>query len=206
MHFDFTQCKQKGQVLILVLIVILIIAAVAGGTYYLSRSTPPKASLPSSVVSQTPQSTPSTTDETANWKTYTNTKIGVSFKYPNEGKIKEGGSYGVDNVFLEDSNSIALLIDDGQMTISMEQTGENNLESFMADYKSFDGEIGFDYEGNKVEKVYIDGIQALKGAVAGPKSNRVLTLINNNKVYSISFEPLISTKGEQVLNSIRFLK
>ncbi|MDP3974308.1 MAG: hypothetical protein Q8P92_05755 [Candidatus Daviesbacteria bacterium] len=199
---------QKGQIQIF-LIGILITAVVAFGAYYLGRSTVSKPS-PSPAISQTPQPSPDETVYTedtrsANWKTYTSTKLGISFKYPIDGKIKEGGSYGVDNIFLEDPDSVSLLVDDGQMTISMEQTEKESIESFMSDYKSFDGEIGLDYEGNKVEYMYIDGIQTLKGVVAGPKSNRVFTLIHNNKVYRISFEPVIGESGALILNTFKFI-
>lgn len=46
---------QKGQGLIFVIVGILVAAIIAGGAYYLGRSTSPKPS-PAPVVSQTPQS------------------------------------------------------------------------------------------------------------------------------------------------------
>ena len=88
---------QKGVGVIYILVGVLILAAI-GGAYYLGKSSTPKPSTP--VVSQTPKPTPSSTldtnpaptgagetvytesDRSANWKTYTNTKYGFSFKYP----------------------------------------------------------------------------------------------------------------------------
>lgn len=74
---------QKGQVLIFLLVGILIIAGI-GGAFYLGRQTTPKSSTIPAVTSQTPQPTPSPSDETANWKTYTNSKLGYAIKYPAE--------------------------------------------------------------------------------------------------------------------------
>lgn len=74
---------QKGQGLILVLIGILVIMVVASGAFYLGRSTARQPQSKSSFVTSSSQQTPSPiVDETANWKTYTNTKIGFKIKYP----------------------------------------------------------------------------------------------------------------------------
>jgi len=74
------QCKQKGFAPVLFLVGILVIIGVAAGVYFFGKSQVPKSQLPNPVVtSPTPQAT---LDETVNWKTYTNTKYGFSFKYP----------------------------------------------------------------------------------------------------------------------------
>lgn len=78
---------QKGQALVLILVGILIIISVAGGAYFLGKSSTPKPQPPKPVV-QTPQPTPDAspvptgTGETANWKTYTSIKYGYSIDYP----------------------------------------------------------------------------------------------------------------------------
>lgn len=64
---------------------VLILLLVAGGAYYLGMKNNGKpvqqtSELTSQVVSQPTQPT----DETANWKTYTDAKNGFSFKYPND--------------------------------------------------------------------------------------------------------------------------
>lgn len=71
---------QKGFAPILILVGILVALALAGGVYFFGKSQVAKLQNPV-VVSQTPQATPtpsSTSDETASWKTYTNTKYGYS--------------------------------------------------------------------------------------------------------------------------------
>lgn len=87
---------QKGQGLIFIIVGILVTALIAGGAYYLGRSTSPKPSANPVVTSTaTPFSTPLSTetlvkmdDETTHWKTYTNTQLGFEMKYPPE-KIVE---------------------------------------------------------------------------------------------------------------------
>lgn len=85
---------QKGFAPILI---VLLIAVVGIGGYLIytnysnDRSNQTKSSPTPVVTTQTPQSTPSTTpaDETANWKTYTNTKLKLEFKYPTSWIIKD---------------------------------------------------------------------------------------------------------------------
>lgn len=101
--------EQAGFTPILVLVGILVLITVTGGAFYLGNSlqkpiqsqNPVSTSAipnPSPVaISQTPQPTHSPlptqtaipTNETANWKTYTNTKLGFSFKYPPEASVTE---------------------------------------------------------------------------------------------------------------------
>ncbi len=79
---------QKGFAPILILVGILVIIGVAGGAYYFGKSQVSKSQLPNPVVaSQTPQPTTapqpsSASDETANWKTYTNDYWKFQFQYP----------------------------------------------------------------------------------------------------------------------------
>lgn len=81
MHFDYSQHKQQGFTPIFILIGALIMVGVAGGAYYLGRTTSPKPELQNQVVTSSPQPSPSI-DETANWKTYTNIRLGFQIKYP----------------------------------------------------------------------------------------------------------------------------
>lgn len=61
--------------------IILIVAALIGGHFLYQN----KAAIKSAT-----QQTSSTTNETVNWKTYTNTKYGYSIKYPSEWEYKFG--------------------------------------------------------------------------------------------------------------------
>lgn len=69
---------QKGFALIYILVGILVLGIVIGGVYYLGKIS--NKPIPTSQVSVT--STPKVTDETANWKTYTNNTYGYEIKFP----------------------------------------------------------------------------------------------------------------------------
>lgn len=86
MHFDFAQCKQKGSAVIFVLIGILILVGIAGGAYFFGKISNKPISTPSSVTQTQPTKA---VDETANWKTYSNQLMGISFKYPASYKLRE---------------------------------------------------------------------------------------------------------------------
>lgn len=76
---------QKGFAPIFILVGILILAIVGGAYFLVNLKFPnPNLQINPVVTSQTPQATPvpPSVDETANWKTYTNDKLKLSFKYP----------------------------------------------------------------------------------------------------------------------------
>ena len=80
---------QKGFTAILILVGILVIVGIAGGAYYFFQKSPKYGMgfipTPPEIIEQVRTATPSSfPNETANWKTYTNTKLGYSFKHPSE--------------------------------------------------------------------------------------------------------------------------
>lgn len=76
---------RRGFAAPFVLIGILLLLLIVGGAYYLGKSSlPAGAPLPSPASTAISTPTPSTTDPTANWKTYTNSENGYTIKYPND--------------------------------------------------------------------------------------------------------------------------
>ncbi|KKR81460.1 MAG: hypothetical protein UU73_C0001G0060 [Candidatus Daviesbacteria bacterium GW2011_GWA1_41_61] len=76
--------NQKGLSIIFVLLGVIAVIGSAVGVYFIGKSQLPKSQTQNQSISQTPQPAPviSSSDETANWKTYTNTEIGFKVKYP----------------------------------------------------------------------------------------------------------------------------
>jgi hypothetical protein len=78
--------NQKGFAnIILVVVIVVLVGAV--GYFALIRKPSPIAQqsptpTPTSTQTKTPAPTPTPKDETANWKTYTNSRVDYSFKYP----------------------------------------------------------------------------------------------------------------------------
>jgi len=90
----YNETMQKGQTQVLILAGIVILLTVASGIFFLGRVTVPKPEAP--VTTSSPQPSPLSTeapakveDPTANWKTYTNTKIGYSLKYSPDWTLRE---------------------------------------------------------------------------------------------------------------------
>lgn len=73
--------NQKGQAPILIVVAILVLLAIAAGAYYFGKSQTLKIQSPSPVVtSPIPQLIPS--DETSNWKIYSDEEFKFQIKYP----------------------------------------------------------------------------------------------------------------------------
>lgn len=94
---------QKGFVGILILVLVVIVV-VAGGTYFLGKSTSQKEQVHNSAVTSQASQPSSVTDETTNWDTYTDSWI--TFKYPSNLYAKNGARFGDEHIvsLLSDSN------------------------------------------------------------------------------------------------------
>ncbi len=79
---------QKGFIVPLLLVLVAVLL-VGGGVYVYTQKKQPSQSVTENVVLPQPTPTAQTSNpQTANWKTYTNTKEGVSFQYPSEWLLK----------------------------------------------------------------------------------------------------------------------
>ncbi len=99
---------QRKNFLLPALIILLVIVAAGSGAYYFlgRRNIQPTPSQ------QTTKFSPSSTNETTNWKTYTNIKYSFSFKYPQALALSESGPSSpagstlklLDNIHLDEPN------------------------------------------------------------------------------------------------------
>jgi hypothetical protein len=104
--------SQKGFSPIFIVLGIVLLLGIAGGVYFFGKTAYLKLNCPFGIVvnnecgwnwtpppslwqpssSPTPSITPKV-DETANWKTYTNTKYKFEFRYPNYWKVSEDAGF-----------------------------------------------------------------------------------------------------------------
>ena len=153
---------QKGQTQVLILAGIVILLALAGGIFFLGRLTAPKTQTP--VVTSSPQPSDLSTEASAkvenpttNWKTYTNSTYGYSFKYPEDWSLDtskvEPATY--NNAIASPNTSSVILTKDGyEFSFSYYLEGVGGVCSIAA----------------KVEEVDISGSKFLKKYV-NTKSN-----------------------------------
>jgi len=83
---------KRGNILVILLITTVAILSLtaAGYLFIQNRQLQNQIVKPVNFPAPTPVSSPAPAiDPTANWKTYTNTKFGVSFRYPLEWNLKE---------------------------------------------------------------------------------------------------------------------
>jgi len=80
--------KQKGFIIPAVPLIIIVLILAGAGVFYLSKSNISKVLAPTPSVKITLSPSP-VSDETANWKTYTNNTYHLGFKYPGNYSFNE---------------------------------------------------------------------------------------------------------------------
>ncbi len=79
-----------------VVLVVVLLAVVGAGSYFLGQQSGTQTAQPAaSIPTPTTPPTVPTPDETANWKTYSSSKYGFSFKYPSNYTVEENKGNGV---------------------------------------------------------------------------------------------------------------
>lgn len=195
---------QKGQTQILILAGIIILLAITGGIFYLGRITTPKPQ-PQNMVISSPQLSP-TPDETANWKTYTNSTYGYSFKYPQNflsSELKDVLPV-IHNTYFNDNKNV----EDGVYkirTILVNDTLKNTLAN-LNDYR--EAKSRFD----EIETLTVDGKQATSGIVTdyfhteqGWKEYVALVPLSSNYTLEITGDPQYKNLIDKILSTFKFL-
>lgn len=201
------------------IIIILLAMIVLAGIFLIFKSQSVKQTPPSQVTQSspvTPAPTPSPADQTSNWKTYTNSGIGFSVKYPSQTKITEGGKYSVDGVFVKNPNSTSFNVkitdqeskESGFGNIQFSISVEKNKNSKTLDSlrQEFNGQSSDeDIQGNKIQSFLLDGKPAMRGSAGGPWGAYIIISIDKDRIYRLVFEPDINQTGDQILSTFKFI-
>lgn len=210
------------------ILIFVLLAATAYGTYWYTKNylitspfQPPVSTVPaeisqpkSSFSNFTNEATPAATDETANWKTYTNTKYGFSFKYPEKFK------------YLAQTSDVISFFDKDDVYESCRKERLQNIGNINSPC------LGANFFFNGYQNITFDEYQRLLKSRIYPKdfidsqgrvwqTDLVLAetynfdaVINiSNKYYSIGFQPnssfysLEEARGfiNQILSTFKFL-
>lgn len=150
--------NQKGFTNVFLIAVVVIVVGVAGYFTLVKKSEPiiqqptPTPALPTPTPTPSPTSTLSP-DETAGWKTYTNTQYGFTFQYPSIISVKQDGesitlshsvAYTHPNPcdFKGDAPPMDKLSDFGvSITVSNKNLADTKKDSFVWSYDKFN--VGF---------------------------------------------------------------
>lgn len=172
--------SKKGFV-IPIIIAIVAIFAIGGGYYYTQKSDFLKDDKKENVVTDNSKIT-STTDETKDWKTYTNTAFGFEIKYPTDWILDEK-----ENSLIKNGYVLKIIIMDG-MDVPITK-GEGVLEE-----KEITGFNIFDINGNKA--LMFKWPQNVEGGLIYESQIIFPQLYNDlNHIYSWSYSDRLEQNG-----------
>ncbi|MBI3231820.1 MAG: hypothetical protein HYZ51_01930 [Candidatus Doudnabacteria bacterium] len=167
-----------------------------------------EAALPrhreASKVENSPSTTLGTVGDIANWKTYRNEEYGFEFRYPGSfyyTEFKQRYPDYFDLLAISDEN-ISMIdepldLDGIKKTLTFRIENQNELENWPDDFVSdmFD----------KIEKITINGYQALKIEQKGRSSN-IYVFQGNGKLISLWIWPPYEPIFEKVVSTFKFIK
>ncbi|MDO8639116.1 MAG: hypothetical protein Q7R43_06075 [Candidatus Daviesbacteria bacterium] len=202
----------KGFAPILILVGIVVVALAVGGYLLYQNQVKPVPIVAPQPIAQTSTSP----DETANWKTYTNTKYGYSIKYPNDWHIilpgKDGDksiniqNYSESEITQQEQQSMSLNPDKLSVTIGVYD--EKAIHSISLDnWLKTNGHYVSTIYGSPTSTEYIEvsGLKILK--LLYQNSLQFYILSNGKNVFYVYYTPnntsLINTFN-QILSTFRF--
>ena len=204
----------------IVIVIVVTLAVVGGGTYYYmnQKLENEKSDLQSQInelnkqiedlqatqtTAPTDSDTDETADETAGWKTYTNSKYGFSLDIPNNYSVLEEQSY-------EGARGVILRFGKNKNTFSYDYSWIK-LEYFVQDVNlsylenNFVSEFGDDLSERKVFK--IDGHDAVSYLKGGFASGNVTVSTNGSASLQIEIYPDNETSSvvyNRILESFKY--
>lgn len=121
--------------------------------------------------------TSQTIDETANWKTYTNTQYGFEFKYPKEYVIKDGDNYAT---VYDPSRNVGVYGNQSFFIVFISQKTDQPLSQIIKDRTDA-------YTLSEARSAIINGISAYEGVDLGMVSSYAVFVKNGSTLVEINF-------------------
>lgn len=212
--------RQKGIVVLPVIIIVLLIGVVG---YFIYQNTQlrqnnsqnqlPQASILTTTPTESLMESSPTINPRANWKTYTNTKYGYTFKYPPEFTLDSYGQVSGEEGTIE----LTKANNNPQTSILVDASISETSKSLYLDYKSrADGNTatGQLIEGGSEVAVSMSEIQLANNiAYQGVLESNTDILINilierNNLIYGLQFITEVKEDKalfDQILSTFKFL-
>lgn len=163
-------------------IVVILLAVLSVGGYFVLNNN-------KKVAEVVPTATPTPVDETANWKTYMNSKYGFEFKYPDNWTLSEENSSTANYIYLKNG--------DEKLTFEVVNSSKDNLLSSKPTTKSveFNSILWNYHESFK----YCDAGECGKTSPAytAKKGNLLIT-------FTLSTMTKVTNVPEQILSTFKF--
>ena len=176
--------KSNAKLIIVIAIIVVIVAITAGVVGYLfakktnAPATEPVATQPVAVQQPTTEAVVTQpADETADWKTYTNTKYGFEFKYPQ--------SYSIQDI-KEGIVAVKSMSNSGPANLNVQINQEGSLNSLSLD-EIMQAKLKSSSTAN-VQKITIAGQPAYEGVSLGMVSSYAVYLKNGNNFFELMFD------------------
>lgn len=199
--------KRKGNILLPFVSAIAVLAFVAAGYFFWQNQELIQKNLDK--TGSTPNVIPTSQDptaksETANWKTYRNTKLGFEFKYPS--------NYSLGETTISNPIYIQSPLNSTRTKGYELQNGELKIEIYNAPKKANDSpeKCYKDYSGGEQlgqESISIGGITTTIYQWRGHGDGQSLCLISGNNRFMISKYPIQTTRQDefmQILSTFKF--
>ncbi len=208
------------NLLFLLFFALILIVLTVSATYFVlqSRQIPQTPAqlivIPTHILSNQPYPSVSNSDETANWKTYTNIDYKFSLKYPNSYKLYENEEVSVDNVRTPKpnvvsivSNTIPTINSNFVMTISTKNSRYSNIDDEVNnnDWCNY-------ITSQKGKSIFLNNLKALlfENTPCGSFGSTVIYTFKNNVVYLIKIESPASYSSikevtDSILSTFKFL-
>ena len=201
--------RQAGFTHIVIIVILLILGGLVGA-FYLGKqankplqqppisspsSTMPPTVLPSSITPSPTQPTNTPTlDLTANWKTFTNAQVGISFRYPSTWYFQDDSKYGG----APPGNTYSFYVNGSKADPSFGDHKGNEVFT-----------INFSHGAYTIEELnntYKDAVEiAIDNRPALKKSNLII-ILNDRSLIHIGYSKDVQIHLDQILSTFRFIQ